>query len=79
MIEWWWLFMPIPIWAIVGAGYATYKWKGFTADMIRFQVNASRVRPDSYTEQMAMQRLKALALTIDDDPEFLRRAGFEDA
>lgn len=81
MTEWqvpiWWLLYPVPIWAIVGAVYSTYRWKKFVADMIHFQVTESKKRPDSWTEQLALQRLKALALTIDDDPEFVERCGFD--
>ncbi len=76
MIPIWWLLAPIFPCLILGMIISTSRWKGFTADMIRFQVEAALKRPDSWTEQLALQRLKALTLTISDDPKFVERAGF---
>lgn len=73
----WWLLLPVLPSAILSMIFATYRWKRFTADQIKYQVDASSKRSDAWMEQLAMQRMRALVLTLDDDPEFIRRAGFE--
>jgi len=74
LVEAWLLLVPVIPSMIFGAVIATARWKKFVADMIAYQMRESLKRPDLWTEQMARQRLTALALTIDGDPEFKRRA-----